>query len=260
LDKLAHVALCRTGNRRGIIVLAPFNHLFFQELVDHYDAISMRLSDTITIITNFDRSSVRQMVSTHYGHNICPICFLDDSDPCWHWRSVDPRIWLIGNELRLERTARSIPAGQEAVEAALREARAKVPNALSQITEKSATLRSALAAPAPRPTRVTYRTRTVLEELESIVPPAEEERPSSSRRATSVVTPAPAAVAPTPLGTTRCHTCGQVLPPGFDKKLDARTENEIYESCDHDFDEKTNICKKCNLTKRAGRFSLLEVD
>lgn len=65
------------------------------------------------------------------------------------------------------------------------------------------------------------------------------------------------------LPTHRCNSCGQVVPPGFDKTKDAKkTVDEIYDECDHVFDPDTKVCKVCHLHERTAisRFSLLEVD
>lgn len=87
--------------------------------------------------------------------------------------------------------------------------------------------------------------------------------PQEQELGTSLPGFAPIRQAPTPAGTIRCTTCHQVIPPGFEKAKDTKkTEDELYDECKHEFDEKTKICSKCNLPMRlpTTRFSWLEVD
>lgn len=263
MEQYAHIAECQIGANRSFAIAAPsgviLDNLFADLLLFaiRTNGAVARFNRNVVFVQGMTRSIISERLTTHFSFNVCPICITPTWNPCWHWRHLNLSDWPEGTHLL--RIAQAIPVSQEAVEAALREARGGNTNALSQIQSTSATVRSALASAQSTPQSAPRR---AARPRESYVNQIMEETPTSIvERSAPVARPTAAATTAAVVGTHRCGACGQVIPPGFDRKTDTnKTENEIYESCEHDFDEQTNHCKKCKLLKRAGWFSLLEVD
>lgn len=201
-------------------------------------------SNPFLTIINESTTYVKTALSSLIGRELCPIC-LHQSIPCWDWRRLGLNPSVSGNWIQEPMQTPSL-GEQEAVMARF----LGNENALSQLRGGSAMLESVLR-------------EVMFPPLPSRNAPIVQRSPIRVvSRPEDVLAPTPRQ-APTPAGTIRCTTCHQVIPPGFEKAKDTKkTEDELYDECKHEFDEKTKICSKCNLPMRlpTTRFSWLEVD
>jgi hypothetical protein len=195
-------------------------------------------------VVNEPATYVKTMLSPLTGIMMCPICLMH-AIPCWEWRRLLSNEQAHGMWAQVPMQTPS-PVEQEAIIARF----LGNENALSQLRGGSAMLESVLRE-VTFPQLPSRNAPIVQRPLVRVVNRPEDVLAPTTRQA------------PTPAGTIRCTTCHQVIPPGFEKAKDTKkTEDELYDECKHEFDEKTKICAKCNLPMRlpTTRFSWLEVD
>lgn len=222
--RFAHIALWRKLPEEaiGIVILAPNNDEFAAEVSKLAGARYDRDSQLAVFDLNL-RLEAYKLLDKHFPRQICSIC-APLRGTCNFWNYANKTGTSHGYLLMNPSTESAEPS-----------------NALTRISQVSPTLRTVLESGRP----VTTATGTT------------QTRPRPARapeiRISNEVT------AP---GTVRCATCGQVIPPGFNKSKDAqKTVDEIYDACQHVFDAE-RVCLVCHQKERRdeSRFSLLEID
>ena len=270
LSRLAHLVRWQfVDGSIGDATKTPFR----QEFLDRIATLKNRklarweASRSVTIYRPGVRDVVQKAIIDIFGAETCALCLT--GGPCWYWtRDYTDFVTYSGEGVswagKLDGTRRESPADVQTIRDLYSDALSRttllssqdaLERALPGFGIRMGQLRQGLVA--NRPVDNLNFISAVLDESlelnerqmrEQMFPPQPPGR--LPRIGAPVVAPRPAAPVPAPVQTPPIPSQPPPTPPDPD---------EVYAKCEHDFEQSTRICKKCNLPSRS-RFSWLEID